>query len=253
MVVTTTTMISKHYFIVIIWACFVCGVVQSTQSPSPVPLFLPTFSPLTRKPSAVPSTNSPTKLPSSTPLWNFCYRMGQLPNASVFNPINRYYLFSFFLLVLACVFLSQHSHSQTLSCAHCLCSKNALNGMVVNIGVNLDAPREFIQFGKNYWNQSVVIGGYMYYIHQELARRGGFTVNYVVVGNISSFTNTVDFVYHQLSTYQIDIYGGAPVAQSANGVKSAYGLGYTRQLMDVSVVLISPAFVSSGYTINNIW
>ena len=125
--------------------------------------------------------------------------------------------------------------------------------MVVNIGVNLDAPREFIQFGKNYWNQSVVIGGYMYYIHQELARRGGFTVNYVVVGNISSFTNTVDFVYHQLSTYQIDIYGGAPVAQSANGVKSAYGLGYTRQLMDVSVVLISPAFVSSGYTINNIW
>jgi hypothetical protein len=131
-------------------------------------------------------------------------------------------------------------------------TRNGLVGRVVNIGVALDAQPEFIHFGVDSNNRTVVKGGLMVLLQNVLAARGGFSVNYKVVGNVSRYKSTNDYLVNALSVGKIDIFGGAPVAVGTNGVVGS-NLDYTRELVDMSVVLISPAYVSSGYSIINVW
>ena len=212
--VTTTFAFAR--LMTTIWILLSFNVIATASTPSVSPS---SNSASTMKPTK--PTISPTLYPTAPPtilgLQNFCNAMTGLANVS--SPIN---------------------------------SENALSGLSVTLGVNLDAPPEMIQFGRNAYNKMTVTGGYMFFLHNQLARKGGFSIQYFILPNISTYQSTDMYLNEMLTKYPIDMYGGSPIEISSHR-RIDFNFDYTRQLADLSIVLITRGQVSSGYTFLNIW
>ena len=161
----------------------------------------------TRSPSRGPTTYNPSALPTPFPLSNYCDRLSILANIS--NPDYN--------------------------------AVSSLSGMTVTIGINLDAPPQWMKFDPI---SKAPIGGFLYMIHNEMSSRGNYNIRYKVVQNISSFPSTDEFLNAVL--HDVDVFGSQPITDTDRR-REMYTLDFTRQIVDNSVVLVSPGTVGKDF------
>lgn len=151
--------------------------------PSMQPISHPTMQP-TRQPSNHPTslptnpTGQPTTVPTGAPTvtvqHNYCAQLGQILNIT--SPID---------------------------------AQSALAGEDVLIGVNTDADPSMLSFAEG---STTPNGGFLYLIHQEIAKRGGFNIKYVRVDDFGKYQSTDDFLKAVLQL--CDVYAGSVVGDT---------------------------------------
>ena len=119
----------------------------------------------------------------------------------------------------------------------------ALKGMTIDVGVNLDGDPSMMYFAPN---AKVPSGGFLYTIQQEIARRGGFNLNYVLVDNFFPYVNTESYLLAILPN--IDLYGGAAITDTA--YRRDLTFDFTSQVVDNSMLMIS---TSTRFSTNSYW
>jgi Ligand-gated ion channel len=120
-------------------------------------------------------------------------------------------------------------------------AESALTGAVVTIGINRDVPSFYMTFNKSHPN-----GGFMYDLHLELAARAKCYIQYVILPNISTYLDTDEYLKEMLP--QVDLYAGRTVPDNSDR-RINYNWGFTRQVTDASVVLVSPAMKTKDFSL----
>ena len=115
-------------------------------------------------------------------------------------------------------------------------SQNMLKGRIIKVGVNIDTSPLMMTFNP----QSITgtyqpTGGILYLLQQEIARRGGFTIQYVNVDNYGSFYDTEHFLAHILPT--CDIYGGNVIVDTSK--RRDLSIDFTTRVLDTSIVMVT--------------
>ena len=109
-------------------------------------------------------------------------------------------------------------------------ARSALKGMNIKVGVNLDADPAMMYIPQG---QYIPSDGLLYQIQQEIARRGEFTLNYVLVDQLGKFQSTDDFL--KAIAPQCDIYGAGVVTDTAH--RRNEGIDFTVGVLDNSVLM----------------
>ena len=79
------------------------------------------------------------------------------------------------------------------------------------------------------------ISGLFYDFMDKLSTRGGFTINYVLTPNITSFPSNNDYLNAALP--HVDIYAGGVIADTS--ARRGLGYGFTFPLQDFSVICVA--------------
>lgn len=121
----------------------------------------------------------------------------------------------------------------------------ALQGHVVTAGVHQGTPGFALTFSTN--SSTVPNGGFFYTVMQEIARRGGFTVQYVLFPNCMTTLGTTTCLKVNLphvDVYANNWYSDTPARRTA-------GIGFMNELVDASVVLV--VLQAPGRAAYDIW
>lgn len=118
----------------------------------------------------------------------------------------------------------------------------ALRGQTVYIGVN--SPSQSNPFYMKFDSEGNPIGGYMYQVHQQIASRGQFTVQYVQLPQFAGGNGTD---YLGGATRFVDFYAAQPFADTT--AARANGIGFTTKVAEASLVLVERTKV----IVNDIW
>ena len=111
----------------------------------------------------------------------------------------------------------------------------ALKGKTVNVGVNYDSSEEMLRWSTD--KNPVPVGGLLYKIQQEIARRGQFSLKYVPVTNFAKFNSSTQFLQSVTKDVLVDIYGGAAITDT--GIRRDDDLDFTTRVVDDDVMMIT--------------
>ena len=116
-------------------------------------------------------------------------------------------------------------------------SQNMLHGRIVKVGVNIDTSPLMMTFTPQSVAGSPYVpnGGILYLLQQEIARRGGFTIQYINVPNYGSFVDTEDFLTNILPL--IDIYGGNVIVDTSK--RRDLAIDFTTRVLDTSIIMVT--------------
>ena len=116
-------------------------------------------------------------------------------------------------------------------------SRNMLKGRIIKVGVNIDTSPLMMTFSPQsvFGSPYVPTGGILYLLQQEIARRGGFTIQYVNVDNYGSFHDTEQFLTNILP--YCDIYGGNVIVDTSK--RRDLSIDFTTRVLDTSIVMVT--------------
>ena len=122
-------------------------------------------------------------------------------------------------------------------------SINSLAGRTVKVGINLDADPAMMYLPQGSYHPN---NGLLYKLEQEIAKRGQFKLEYVLVPSLSSYASTDQFLNEVGNS--CDIYGAGVVTDTSN--RRAAGIDFSVGVVDNSIILVTTTAIGRS---NSIW
>ena len=121
----------------------------------------------------------------------------------------------------------------------------ALKGQVVTAGIHQGTPAFALTFSTN--TSTVPNGGLFYTVMREVARRGGFKVQYVLFPNCMTTLGTTTCL--KVNLPHVDVYANNYFSDTP--ARRVAGIGFINELVDASVVLV--VLQAPGRTAYSVW